>query len=95
MIFFLISSFCIKLFDPKLCYFFASLIVLLFREQVSQANLGQFAFSFSIFFCLTSVFFVKSFFSDSIFFLSQSHIARDKLIKLTWVGSNVFLLDFL
>jgi threonine/homoserine/homoserine lactone efflux protein len=87
MIFFLISSFCIKLFDPKLCYFFASLIVLLFREQVSQANLGQFAFSFSIFFCLTSVFFVKSFFSDSIFFfISISYRKRQvNQVNLGWL----------
>jgi hypothetical protein len=36
---FLISSFCIKLFTLELCHFFASLSVLLFREQVGKANL--------------------------------------------------------
>jgi hypothetical protein len=39
ILFFLISSFCIKLFTLELCHFFASLSVLLFREQVGKANL--------------------------------------------------------
>jgi hypothetical protein len=50
IIFFSISSFCIKLFALELCHFFASLSILLFREPVGQANLGQLVFSFIIFF---------------------------------------------
>jgi hypothetical protein len=73
MIFFSISSFCIKLFELELCHFFASLIVLLFREQVGQVNPGQFAFYFSMFFLyLTVVFYVRSFFRNSIFFIMIS-----------------------
>jgi hypothetical protein len=70
-------------------YFFASLIVLLFREQVGQANPSQFSFSFSIFFYPTLIFFVRSFFCKSIF-LSQSHVTSGKLVEFTWVDSDFF-----
>jgi len=50
LIFFSILSFYIKSFALELCHFSTSFSILLFQERVSQANLGQLAFSFAMFF---------------------------------------------
>jgi hypothetical protein len=85
MIFFLISSFCIKLFNLKLCHFFASLIVLLFWERVGQANLRQFVFFFSMFFYLILIFLLDIFFVTLIFLFNPNFsLSLSSILMKCW-----------
>jgi len=96
MVFFLILSFCIKLFAFELCYFFTFLSVSLFRGRVGQANTSQLVFSFSNFFYLISIFIVRSlFWKYNFFFISIS--SREWQVSQVSPGwlKFVFYLDIL
>jgi hypothetical protein len=84
--FFLISSFCIKLFALELCYFFTFLTIWLFQERVGKVNPNW--LRVFLIFLLDFEFFLLG--HPFEFFLSWSYIAGCWSVKLLWVDLCFF-----